>query len=142
MGGRWEGDHFAYNRAVVNFGSVHVTNVYNETVVVHNNTHVSFNGGSGGVVAHPSEADRIAERDHHIEPTHVQADHFHAAAENHDLRASENHGHPAVAAAAKPGDFHGAGVSAAHGAAPAGEHPAEQRPGGGAEPHPGPAEQH
>ena len=127
-GGRWEGDHFAYNHTVNNFGGVHVTNVYNETVVVHNSTHVSFNGGSGGVSAQPSQADRIAEHEQHREPTGIQTQHIQAASKNEDLRASANHGHPAIAAAARPGEFSGAGVSAAHGAAAPAEHPAEQRP--------------
>jgi hypothetical protein len=144
-GGRWEGDHFAYNHSVNNFGSVHVTNVYNERVEVNNNTHVSFNGGAGGVHAQPTQADRIAERDHHVEPTHLQAEHIQAAAGNKDLRASENHGHPAIAAVAHPAQFSGPGVSAAHGAQAPAERPGEQRPGGNerpAEQHPAAAEQH
>ncbi len=32
-GGRWDNGHFAYNRAVNNFGGVHITNVYNRTVI-------------------------------------------------------------------------------------------------------------
>ncbi len=53
-GGHWQGQHYYYNRAVTNVGSTHITNVYNQTVVVNNNTHVSYNGGQGGVSAAPS----------------------------------------------------------------------------------------
>src|SRR5215468_4006051 len=48
QGGYWRGHDFYYNRAVNNFGGLHVTNVYNTTVV--NNVtvnRVSFNGGAG-----------------------------------------------------------------------------------------------
>jgi hypothetical protein len=135
-GGRWEGDHFAYNHTVNNFGSVHVTNVYNETVINNNSTHVSFNGGSGGVRAQPTQADREAEHDHHEAPTPLQTQHVQAAAGNPQLRAAENHGHPAVAAVARPAQFSGPGVSAAHGAEAPAAHPTEQRPSPQAQPHP------
>ena len=51
FGGEWRGGVFAYNRAVANFGSVHVTNVYEDRTVIERNTivnmnHVSFNGGA------------------------------------------------------------------------------------------------
>ena len=50
FGGEWRGGVFAYNSAVANFGSVHVTNVYVDRTIVERNTivnenHVSFNGG-------------------------------------------------------------------------------------------------
>src|SRR5271170_693993 len=32
-GGRWSNGHLYYNRAVVNVGSAHITNVYNKTVI-------------------------------------------------------------------------------------------------------------
>jgi hypothetical protein len=53
-GGYWRGGVVTYNRTVNNFGSTHITNVYDKTVI--NNTtaiHVSFNGGSGGTAARP-----------------------------------------------------------------------------------------
>src|SRR5271157_6558085 len=54
VGGEWRGGAFAYNSAVANFGSVHVTNVYeNRTIVeqntIVNNNRVAFNGGPGGI---------------------------------------------------------------------------------------------
>jgi len=52
VGGEWRGGAFAYNSAVANFGSVHVTNVYENRTIVTQNTvvnvnHTSFNGGAG-----------------------------------------------------------------------------------------------
>src|ERR1700761_2055899 len=58
VGGEWRGGVFAYNRAVANFGAVHVTDVYENRAIVTQNTiananHVSFNGGAG-IEAHAS----------------------------------------------------------------------------------------
>ena len=38
VGGEWRGGAFAYNRAVANFGGVHVTNVYEDRTIVTRNT--------------------------------------------------------------------------------------------------------
>jgi hypothetical protein len=67
-GGHWQGQNYYYNRSVTNMGSTHVTNVYNQTVVVNNNTYVSYNGGQGGVSAVPTRQERAAEQDHHVPP--------------------------------------------------------------------------
>ncbi len=54
-GGRWDGGHFFYNRAVMNINVTEIHNVYNTTIDVHNDNHVSYgNGGNGGVVARPT----------------------------------------------------------------------------------------
>jgi hypothetical protein len=118
-GGYWRGGGFYYNRAVMNVGSVHVTNVYEKTVIVNNNTRVSFNGGAGGTAARPTPGELAAAHEHHVEPTPAQVEHVHAASSNHALLASVNHGAPAIAATAKPGAFSGKGVVTAHGASPA-----------------------
>ena len=59
-GGRWNNGAFAYNRAVNNIGSTHITNVYNSTVVNNHTTvnNVSYNGGAGGVAARPDRSGR------------------------------------------------------------------------------------
>src|SRR4029077_13436574 len=115
-----------YNRAVVNIGSeVHVTNVYNKTVI--NNTtitRVSYNGGARGVAARPTPAEMAVANERHISRTTAQETHIHAAATNKELRASVNHGAPSVAATPKPGVFSGKGVVTAHNA-PAHAAPAE-----------------
>jgi hypothetical protein len=109
-GGRWENGGFAYNQAVTNFGSVHVTNIYRQNVTTENNTRVSFAGGAGGIQAEPTAQDQLAEHDHHVAMTTEQTRHFTAAAANPALAARTNHGRPAIAATARPGQFSGAGV--------------------------------
>ena len=102
QGGYWRGGGFFYNRAVMNVGGVHVTNVYNHTVINVNN-HVAFNGGPGGLGARPTPHEMMAEHDHHFEATSMQRDHEHGAAGNPQLRSSFNHGHPGIAATPRPG---------------------------------------
>ena len=46
-GGEWRGREFFYNRSVNNVNITNVTNIYNKTVIVNNNTHVAYNGGQG-----------------------------------------------------------------------------------------------
>ena len=70
-GGHWQGQHYYYNRAVNNVGSAHITNVYNQTVVV-NNTRVSYNGGQGGLSTAPTARERTADQEHHVPPTAEQ----------------------------------------------------------------------
>jgi hypothetical protein len=113
-GGRWNNGVFAYNRTVNNFGGVHVTNVYNETVVVNNNARTSFNGGAGGLAARPTAEQEAFAHEPHVQPTAVQTQHQQTASTNRGLLASENHGHPAIAATARPNEFSGKGVVAAH----------------------------
>ncbi|HZR64838.1 MAG TPA: YXWGXW repeat-containing protein [Terriglobales bacterium] len=112
-GGEWRGGHFFYNRSVSN---VTITNVhvYNRTVV--NNVtvnRVSFNGGPHGINARPSRGEEMAMHEHHFEETRMQADHEHSARGNREFLASVNHGRPAIAATARPGEFHGHGTVAA-----------------------------
>ena len=112
-GGEWRGREFVYNRSVTNINVTVIHNYYNRTVVVNNVSHVSFNGGQGGIVAHPSREERVAEHEHHFEARREQVEHEHAAREDRSLRASVNHGRPAIAATGRPGDFHGHDVVAA-----------------------------
>jgi hypothetical protein len=117
-GGEWRGNRFFYNRSVANIPpSVHITNVYNRTVV--NNitvNRVSYNGGSGGVAAHASQAQLAAEHEHHLTRVSGQVRQEQEARSQPDLHANANHGAPAIAATARPGSFKGAGVVAARGA--------------------------
>lgn len=115
-GAYWRGDHVVYNRAVTNVTNINVTNVYNKTVVVNNVSHVSFNGGHGGIVAHPDARQLAAEHEHHFEPTSVQREHVNLAARDRDLRAAVNNGRPHIAATERPASFSGRGVIAARAA--------------------------
>src|SRR5579871_4204338 len=66
-GGYWRGRDFYYNRSVSNLGGVHITNVYNKTVINNVNvTRVSYNGGEGGLRARPSSSELAAEHDRHV----------------------------------------------------------------------------
>jgi hypothetical protein len=112
QGGYWRNRQFFYNRSVNNVNSIHVTNVYN-TTVVNNTNHVAFNGGQGGIQARPTPAEAAVAREKHFAPTSLQTRHENTAAGNRQLWASVNRGRPAIAATARPGVFRGNGVVAA-----------------------------
>jgi hypothetical protein len=122
QGGQWDHGNFSYNRAVNNFGSTHVTNVYNRTVIVNNTTNVSYNGGTRGTRAQPTPEEVAAVREPHLTPTSAQQTQVRAASTNHALLASVNHGHPPIAATRRPGEFKGAAVTAPRGQSPASHH--------------------
>jgi flagellar biosynthesis GTPase FlhF len=109
VGGRWDHDHFFYNRSVTNINVVNVRNVYNETVINNNVTinRVSYNGGPGGIEARPGREDEIAEHERHIGPVSMQTQHMQEARNNRELRASVNEGRPPIAATARPSEFRG-----------------------------------
>jgi hypothetical protein len=110
-GGRWDNGHFFYNRVVNNFGGVHVTNVYEKTIVNNQvNSRVSFNGGSGGIQARPMPAEQAATREQHIPPTQTQVSHARTASMDSALFQSTNHGKPTIAATQRPAAFNGPGV--------------------------------
>jgi WXXGXW repeat (2 copies) len=142
-GGYWDHGAFRYNRAYNNIHEdVHITNVYNKTVIVNEN-HVSFNGGDHGIHARPEAQELNADHEHHLTPVAAQLHHEEGARGNPELRASANHGRPPIAATARAGEFAGHGVVAARevthpaGVAPhAAGGPAPQ-PAGVMAPHPG-----
>jgi hypothetical protein len=91
---------------VNNVKVTNITNTYNTTVVNNSSVRrVSYNGGSGGVIAQPTSQDRIAARETHTSLLPVQARHELAASSHRALLASVNNGHPAVAATPRPEQF-------------------------------------
>jgi hypothetical protein len=109
-GGEWRGGFFAYNRAVANFGGVHVTNVYEDRTIIERNTivnvnHVSFNGGAG-ISARPSPMEMQAVNEHHIEPTSNQVQHQNFAAQDRSQLASVNNGRPGTMASSNVNEYH------------------------------------
>jgi hypothetical protein len=148
QGGYWNRGAFYYNRNVNNISNVHITNVYNRTVI-NNNTHVSFNGGQGGISARPSAQQLAYEHAQHTPPTAVQTQHIEAARTNHALLASVNNGRPPIAATARPGEFTGKGIvparsaggpvhlAPAQHATPAATGAPHEAPGPAITPHPG-----
>jgi len=112
-GGRWDGGHFFYNRAVLNVNVEVIHNVYNTTVVHETVNHVSFNGGNGGIDVRPRPEEEAAARERHVGPVAAQTQHIQAARGNPQMRASMNMGKPAIAATARAGEFSGHDVVAA-----------------------------
>jgi hypothetical protein len=109
-GGEWRGGVFAYNSAVANFGSVHVTNVYENRTIVEQTTivnvnHVSFNGGVG-ISVHASAVEMQAANERHFDPTPNQVQHETFASQDRAQLASVNQGRPATMAAANVNEYH------------------------------------
>jgi hypothetical protein len=125
VGGEWRSGVFHYNTAVTNVNTTVIHNTYVNNTVINRTTvnNVSYNGGTGGVTARPSQAELAAEHEHHVASTSMQTQHEQMARNDRSMLASENHGRPAVAATAKPGQFHGQGVVAARAAGPNGNRP-------------------
>jgi hypothetical protein len=119
-GGYWQGGAFFYNRTVNNIPeSVHITNVYNRTVI--NNVtvnRVSFNGGAGGIAARPTGEELAFEHERHLPPVGEQIHHAELARSEPALHTATNHGAPGIAATAHAASFTGPGVVGARGAAP------------------------
>jgi len=120
VGGRWDGGHFFYNRAVMNVNVTNIRNVYNDTTIINNRVenHVSFNGGEGGIQARPTPQEEAAARGRHVGPVAAQNEHMQAARGNPQLRASANQGRPPIAATERPGAFSGHVVAAREAGAP------------------------
>ena len=113
VGGRWDGGHFFYNRAVLNV-DVSFHNVYNTPVERRETENrVSYNGGDGGVTARPTAHEQEIQSQRHIPPVAAQTQHVQAARSNPQMRAETNRGKPPVAATSRPGAFSGGGVVAA-----------------------------
>jgi hypothetical protein len=106
-GGRWEGNRFRYNTAVVHVNRTVVHNVYvDKTVIVNNynnNRRISYNGGPGGVTVRPSSREIQAVRETHVQPTVDQTTHVQQARTNKAQFATVNHGHPTTVAMSRPG---------------------------------------
>jgi WXXGXW repeat (2 copies) len=108
VGGRWQDGHFFYNREVLNVNVVNIHNVYNEHVTIVNNTHVSFNGGEGGLTVRATAAEEAAAQGRHVGPIAAQGEQMRQARGNPQMRASANQGRPPIAATARAGNFHDA----------------------------------
>ena len=101
-GGYWRGNNFYYNRAANNV-NIHITNVYQRTVI--NNVTVnrySFNG-PGGATVRPTAAQIAYQNQRHTAPVADQIRQRDAARADRSMRASFNKGNPAVGATERPG---------------------------------------
>ncbi len=122
VGGEWRGGVFAYNTAVMHVNTAIIHNTYVNRTVIHNTTmnRVSYNGGNGGINARPTAEEQRFAHEQHLPARSMQVQHEQAARNDHTMLASVNHGRPAVAATARPGEFHGNGAVAARAAGPGG----------------------
>jgi len=109
-GGRWEHDHFYYNRSVTNINVSEFHNVYNASVANRNETRISYNGGAGGINERPTAQEEAFSRERHVSAVATQQQQVQAARNNRELRASVNQGRPPIAATQRPGAFSGAAV--------------------------------
>ncbi len=110
-GGRWEGNRFLYNTTVNNFGGLHVTNVYSQTVVAAPGAgRASFNGGPGGIALKPTPEQERLTAEAHVRPTQLQVTHARMASMDATQFHANNKGKPAVAATERPGDLKGPGA--------------------------------
>lgn len=121
-GGRWDNGRFYYNRAVNNINVENIHNVYVTKIVNEPVTHVSYNGGQGGIEARPTTAEEQVMHGRHMGPVQAQNQQMQAARGDQQLRASVNQGRPPIAATPKPGGFK------EHGVVPAREAGAPYRP--------------
>jgi hypothetical protein len=76
-GGRWYGNAFHYNTAVTNVNRAVIHNTYVDKTVVRQNdySHVSYNGGKGGIHAQPTTVEMTS---HEHATTTEQPHHEHA----------------------------------------------------------------
>jgi WXXGXW repeat (2 copies) len=109
-GGRWDRDHFFYNRSVNNVNVTIIHNVYEAPVNVRNGPRVSYNGGDGGINERPRPEEEAAAHARHIPPVPPQRQHVQEARSNPQLRSSVNRGKPPIAATSKPAAFNDRGV--------------------------------
>ena len=73
QGGYWGGGHFYYNRSVNNVNVSVAHYVYDRRIAGNtNNSHVSYNGGSGGLHVAARPAERVAMRQPHTAPMRAQ----------------------------------------------------------------------
>src|SRR6266545_2760100 len=115
-GGYWRNGVFSYNTALNNVNVTYIRNVYNQPVVANTTTsRVSFNGGTGGIVAQPTAAERLAQHDRHLAWTPVQARHEQAARTDRAQLASVNQGVPRITATSRAGVFREQSAAAARG---------------------------
>ena len=103
QGGYWGGGHFNYNRSVNNINVTVVHNVYSRPVEGNrNDSHVSYNGGSGGLEVRARPAELAAMHQQHTAPMAAQVQNARAAGANRAQFANVNRGRPANVAVSQP----------------------------------------
>ena len=102
-GGRWSGDTFSYNTAVMNVNTAVIHNTYvDRKIIVNNDSRVSYNGGRGGIEARPTPAQMAAAHHKRFGPVAAQTRQVGLAREDRQNYVSVNHGLPPHAALQRP----------------------------------------
>lgn len=107
VGGRWNGNHFYYNRAVWHVDGRRIHNVYDDhrdwsRYRVSRDSRVSYSGGPGGIRYSPSAHERSVMREQHTSRTSFQQQHDTAARNDRNAYFRNNDGRPSNAAATRP----------------------------------------
>ena len=91
-GGEWRGGVFHYNTAYSHVNTTIIHNTYVNNTVVNTTVvnRVSYNGGTGGVIARPTANEEAAMREHHVQATSLQSQHEQMARTDH--AACDQHG--------------------------------------------------
>lgn len=101
-GGRWVGNQYSYNTAVVNVNRTVIRNTYvDRNVYRGSNNRVSYNG-PGGSNARATQQQTRAYQQRRYEVTPTQTQHREQASQNRGNFASQNRGWPATPAMARP----------------------------------------
>jgi hypothetical protein len=95
-GGYWRNNNFYYNRSVNRINVNRITNVYNRTVIVNNNTRIAYNGGRGGLQARPNRSELVAMRGPKTAPMSAQVKNRVQASQNRQQFYSQNRGRPST----------------------------------------------
>jgi WXXGXW repeat (2 copies) len=105
VGGYWRGGNFFYNTAIMNVNRTVVHNTYIDKTVINKNyyTHsrVGYNGGAGGIHAHPTSGELTSRHLGHTQ-TPEQQYHEQTAGQDRNHLSTVNHGVPHTMAVQHP----------------------------------------
>jgi len=119
-GGYWHNGVFAYNRAVNHVSGANF-HTYSRTVASHETSHVSYNGGKGGLTARPNHAASGSHGTHsNGQSAHLSS--AHAASHASAAHSSSAHAHSASYASATHSSSHAHNVSHSSGGHAGGGH--------------------
>ncbi|MHB8148212.1 MAG: YXWGXW repeat-containing protein [Vulcanimicrobiaceae bacterium] len=102
-GGRWQNNTFYYNTAITNVNRTAIHYVYSDRGAnTYNGSHVSYNGGRGGVRTRPDQHQIAWARERHYAMTSAQQEHVRVAAQDRNYLQAVNHGHPLNVSVQRP----------------------------------------